>query len=291
MFTECSNKEKRSPWLQAGMSIPTARPMPVAPIGELMSDPDALPVPPNPDMYFLGKPTAAATSNEQLQFETRHPTPQLGTPIAATTSNEQLQFETPIAATTSCRHPTPQLGTPIAATTSNEQLQFETPIAATTSNEQLQFETPIAATTSNTQLQFETPIAATTSCRHPTPQLGTPIAATTSNTQLQFETPIAAAAASNADAQPSLRQLVNDLHVKQDRVIALLEKLVGSAYNDEAELDLGQLSLPISSEDEMEHLKDLLTDKSIRKRLVRGSNSVTAFIRYWLWLILSQCSI
>jgi len=84
---------------------------------------------------------------------------------------------------------------------------------------------------------------------------------------------------------------VNDLHVKQDRVIALLEKLVGSAYNDEAELDLGQLSLPISSEDEMEHLKDLLTDKSIRKRLVRGSNSVTAFIRYWLWLILSQCSI
>ena len=73
----------------------------------------------------------------------------------------------------------------------------------------------------------------------------------------------------------SLRDAVNQLTVdvrtisqKQDQIIELLETLAGRASEEGAELDLGQLTLPVSTDEELEQLVVILKDRGARRRLV-----------------------
>ena len=73
----------------------------------------------------------------------------------------------------------------------------------------------------------------------------------------------------------TLRDAVNQLTVdvraisqKQDHIIQLLESMAGRASEEGAELDLGQLTLPVSTDEELEQLAEILKDRSVRRRLV-----------------------
>ena len=61
---------------------------------------------------------------------------------------------------------------------------------------------------------------------------------------------------------------VRTISQKRDHIIELLETLARRASEEGAKLDLGQLTLPVSTDEELEQLVVILKDRGVRRRLV-----------------------
>jgi len=109
------------------------------------------------------------------------------------------------------------------------------------------------------------------------PHTATSDSVSTSVRQPVTHTTVSTATAANRSVsggmtlRDTLSQIMADirsLHQKQDHIVKLLESLPGRSSDEGTELDLGQLTLPVNTEDELEQLAQILNDRAMRRRLV-----------------------
>jgi len=76
---------------------------------------------------------------------------------------------------------------------------------------------------------------------------------------------------SSITLRDAVNQLTTDVRAisqKQDHIIQLLESSAGTPSEEGAELDLGQLTLPVSTDEELEQLVVIFKDRGVQRRLV-----------------------